>query len=96
MKIYSCCFTGHRPQAFRFGYDEEYPACIKIKQALNEPIHYLAIHGVSCFLSGMAQGVDIWAAESVVLLKTTLPNIQLACILPCETQASRCIGLLIF
>lgn len=87
--IYSCCFTGHRPQSFSFGYDEEHPACIKIKQALSEQIYHLANNGVSCFLSGMAQGVDIWAAESVVLLKTTRPNIQLACILPCETQASR-------
>lgn len=44
--------------------------------------------GVRHFISGMALGVDIWAAEIVLQLKKRYP-ITLECAIPCETQAAR-------
>ncbi len=44
-------------------------------------------YGVSHFVSGMALGVDIWAAEAVLSLKGEFPHITLEAALPCETQA---------
>lgn len=87
--IDTCCFTGHRPGAFSFGYDEGHPACMKIKQALARQIFFLVENGVTCFLSGMAQGVDMWAAELVLDIRDSYPKLRLGCILPCETQADR-------
>ena len=44
-------------------------------------------YNVSHFISGMALGVDTWAAEAVLSLKQEFPHITLESALPCETQA---------
>lgn len=86
----ACAFTGHRPTRFSFGYDEQNPACNKLKQRLRCEIERV-IHedNVSVFYSGMALGVDMWAAELVLALKEMYPQLQLIAAIPCETQASR-------
>ena len=89
MKISICAFTGHRPTRFKFGYDEEYPDCIKLKLILLQQISALIDNGVTTFLTGMALGTDQYAAEIVLGLKSQLPQIKLYCILPCETQANK-------
>lgn len=38
------------------------------------------------WFSGMAQGVDLWAAELVLTLRKKNPALNLHCILPCEGQ----------
>ncbi|MBQ9346508.1 MAG: DUF1273 family protein [Oscillibacter sp.] len=43
--------------------------------------------GFTDFLSGMALGVDQWAAASVLELRENNPVIKLHCILPCKAQA---------
>ncbi len=45
--------------------------------------------GFTTFQTGMAMGVDIWAAEIILKLKEKFPDIRLICYLPCETQADR-------
>ena len=44
-------------------------------------------HSVTHFISGMAIGVDMIAAEIVLELKKDYPQITLECAIPCETQA---------
>lgn len=84
----TCCFTGHRPQNFSFKFDEAHPDCIRIKDVLRKCTKRLITkHGVSHFITGMALGVDIWAAEAVLSLKQEFPYITLESALPCETQA---------
>lgn len=85
---FTCCFTGHRPQAFPWGYNEEDPRCINLKHRLKGEI-LCAIHDydIHYFLSGMAQGVDTWAAEMVLELQRDY-SISLECVLPCRDQAS--------
>lgn len=68
MKNGCCAFTGHRPKKFPWGYNEADPRCIALKQALTKEISKLAKDGYTDFLSGMAEGVDTWAALEVLAL----------------------------
>ncbi|MBD5560569.1 MAG: DUF1273 domain-containing protein [Clostridia bacterium] len=86
-KAKTCAFTGHRPQRLPFGFDEADKRCTRIKQALwDQIVSSIDKDGVSRFISGMAQGVDTWAAEIVLALKEQHPSIHLECALPCDTQ----------
>lgn len=84
-----CAFTGHRPQRFSFGFDEGDERCIRLKEMLRQEIAKQIHHGVDTFYSGMALGVDQWAAQLVLELKAEHSQIKLAAVLPCETQANR-------
>jgi uncharacterized phage-like protein YoqJ len=82
-----CAFTGHRPQHLPFGTNEADPRCAALKKCLRAQIEKLIEMGVTHFISGMAIGVDMYAAEIVLDLKATYPDITLECAFPCETQA---------
>lgn len=82
----ACAFTGHRPKSFPWGYDENAPSCVLLKEVLASQISALAEQGVTDFLSGMAQGVDLWCAQIVLDLRKTNPALKLHAILPCEGQ----------
>ena len=84
----TCAFTGHRPQNLPFGFNEEDECCINLKKTLREQIiNLIENEGVTHFISGMAIGVDMYAAEIVLDLKARYPNITLESAIPCETQA---------
>ena len=88
MMIERCCaFTGHRPKKFPWGYDEADSRCVALKQALAEQIVSLVGMGYTDFFSGMAEGVDAWAALAVLSLKKENSALKLHSILPCEGQA---------
>ena len=89
MGITTCAFTGHRPNRFKFGYDEEHPDCVKLKLVLLQQIETLYQNGVTRFLTGCALGVDTWTAEIVIGLMELHKNIELFCIIPYEEQAAR-------
>ena len=82
----ACAFTGHRPKSFPWGYDENAPSCVLLKEVLASQISALAEQGVTDFLSGMAQGVDLWCAQIVLDLRKKNPALKLHAILPCEGQ----------
>ena len=85
----ACAFTGHRPKSFPWGYDESAPGCVLLKEVLAVQISALAEQGVTDFLSGMAQGVDLWCAQIVLDLKKKNPALKLHANLPCEGQESK-------
>lgn len=88
----TCCFTGHRPQNLPWGFDESDPRCTILKKKIGRAIQYLVVKkGVTHFLTGMALGVDQWAAELTIRLKQAYPErgFTLEAVLPCEHQASR-------
>ncbi len=64
MERKSCAFTGHRPNSFPWGYNEADKNCQELKAILNAQIVRMVEAGVTDFLSGMALGVDTWAAQS--------------------------------
>ena len=80
----TCAFTGHRPKSFPWGYNESALGCILLKEVLAAQIFTLAEQGVTDFLSGMAQGVDLWCAQIVLDLRKTNSALKLHAILPCE------------
>lgn len=82
-----CAFTGHRPKKLPWGYDEADSGCVALKQALAEQIAGLVAAGYTDFFSGMAEGVDTWAALAVLALKKENPTLKLHSVLPCEGQA---------
>ena len=73
MSINVCCFTGHRPYSFPFGSDESSVAFTEFKKTLDLTVERLVKEGCRCFLTGMAEGFDIWAAESVLRVCRRVP-----------------------
>lgn len=71
----TCCFTGHRPDKMEQGEKE-------IKQLLEKAIDDAIENGFITFITGMAMGTDIWAAEIVLERKKTNPELHLICALP--------------
>lgn len=65
----TCMFTGHRPQNLSFRFNEDDYRCQELKRRLAILIREKIENGVTCFLSGMAIGVDCYAAEIVLSLK---------------------------
>lgn len=71
------CFTGHRPEKLLRTQEEirtELEICIR--QAIQE--------GLTIFITGMAQGVDLWAAEIVLALRREGQPVKLVCAVPFE------------
>lgn len=69
MTYATCTITGHRPQRFKFKYNESYKLCTKIKKALCTEIKNLYAQGVHTFWVGGAMGVDTWTAEIILELR---------------------------
>lgn len=85
---HACAFTGHRPHKLPWRDDETAPGCIALKKALASQITTLVKDGYTEFLTGMALGVDAWAAQIVLDLRENNPALRLHCILPCVGQST--------
>ena len=70
-----CCFTGHRPGKLK--QDEQ-----TVKRLLAASIDQAIARGYTTFITGMAQGTDIWAAEIVLDMRRNNPELKLICALP--------------
>ena len=82
----TCCFTGHRPQSL--GFPPGSPAETALKNRLaGEILRLIEEQNVRHFISGMALGVDTWAARTVLQLKEIYPALTLECAVPCRAQA---------
>lgn len=79
-------FTGHRPQKFAFGFDESHPDCLELKDVLREAIYKAIGRGARYFITGMALGVDMWAAEEIIDCRKVDAKIQLEAAIPCRNQ----------
>lgn len=85
--MYRVSFTGYRPEKLPF-FSEDDPMCVDLKNRLSKQIEQLIKDGADEFFSGMARGVDIWAAEAVLELRRTYPNIKLTAVIPCPEQSN--------
>jgi len=86
----TCAFTGHRPHKLPFGYNEDDPRCKQLKKVLLCRIRELVEkEGVLHFITGMALGVDMYAAEAVLSLKKKDARLTLEAAVPCADQAAR-------
>ncbi|MBQ9941650.1 MAG: DUF1273 family protein [Christensenellaceae bacterium] len=79
MKETACCITGHRVLK-----DEREELEKKLKAALEE----LVCEGVTRFFVGGARGFDMLAAEAVLCVKKTCPQVKLMLVLPHKGHTS--------
>ena len=77
-KSITCCFTGHRKLP-----KDNYPT---IKSNLRTAVVNYIEKGYRFFEAGGALGFDTIAAQIVLELKETYPQIRLILVLPCVTQ----------
>lgn len=82
------CFTGHRPEKLPGHGDRESAILNIIKSMLYYRIYMAAQTGYKYFISGLARGVDLWAAESVIQIKNKFPDIKLVCAKPFPEHGS--------
>ncbi len=75
LRLHRCCFTGHRPDKMELGEKE-------IKPLLEKAIDEAIANGYVTFITGMAMGTDIWAAEVVIDRKKKNSSLHLICALP--------------
>lgn len=75
MRLHRCCFTGHRPEKIRRPQHEIwFDLECEVRKAIYD--------GLNVFISGMARGIDIEAAEIVLRLRTDGYPVRLICISP--------------
>ncbi len=75
LRRHRCCFTGHRPEKLDASEDE-------IVRGLKKEIRTAIADGFQTFISGMARGVDLWAAEIVLDLRDAGEPLRLICASP--------------
>lgn len=85
----TCAFTGHRPDSFKFGYDENNALCMLLKEAVRRQIYALLDSGCTKFMSGCALGVDIWSAEAVIDIRRRHKEVELVGVVPFKGQESK-------
>ena len=83
----ACSFTGHRAAKLPWGFNEEDPRCIQLKQQIYDAIDAIYDSGVRHFICGMANGCDMHFAEAVLLLKKVKKDITLEAAIPFSGQA---------
>lgn len=75
MRLHRCCFTGHRPEKLRRSEKE-------VRADLEYEIRKAVCDGLNVFISGMARGTDIAAAEIVLQLREEGYPVRLICASP--------------
>ena len=78
----SVSFTGHRTDKLPWGEFEDDEECLRFKKRLEAQIIRAYNEGARYFLSGMADGVDIYAAEIVLKLSHKLKEMKLVAVFP--------------
>lgn len=81
-RLHRCCFTGHRPEKLIDTEKDISKVEAKIKALLYPAIKKSIQEGYITFLSGMARGFDLWAADIVLEERRKRPEIHLICVLP--------------
>ena len=76
-RMHRVCFTGHRPE--KLTRDEK-----SVMKDLEKEIRKAVSDGLNVFITGMARGVDIWAAQIVLKLRDEGCNVRLICACPYE------------
>lgn len=78
----TCCFTGPRPQRLPMNGNEYSPEIAALKTNLRAAICEAYDDGFRFFISGMAEGFDLFAAETVLEMKAIREDIALIAALP--------------
>lgn len=75
LRMHRCCFTGHRPEKL-VGTERA------IKAALQKEIRQAIKDRYTVYLTGMARGTDLWAAQIILKLRKRNKDLKLICAVP--------------
>ena len=78
----TCCFTGPRPPRLPMNGNEYSAEIAGLKAAIRAAVIDAYEEGFRFFISGMAEGFDLFAAEAVLELKSSFGDIALVSALP--------------
>lgn len=81
-RLHRCAITGHRPEKLTRHKDI-------ICEQLEAEIRRAVDDGVNVFITGMARGVDMWAAKIVFKLRSFGMDVKLICAPPFEGFENR-------
>ncbi|MBP3436767.1 MAG: DUF1273 family protein [Clostridia bacterium] len=87
-----CCVTGHRPKGFPFPYYSLSNAVLQYRKRLAQRVEVLVEEGYTHFITGMAMGVDLDFAETVLALKRKYKDMRpllLEAAIPCPEQTAK-------
>ncbi|MCR5611937.1 MAG: DUF1273 domain-containing protein [Clostridiales bacterium] len=84
-KELSVSFTGHRADKLPWGANERDERAEAFKKRLEREVLKAYKQGARYFLSGMADGVDLIAAETVLRLRAVCPGMELVAVFPFGT-----------
>ena len=73
-KADTCCFTGPRSPRLPCGGNEASDEIILLKKRILEAVENAYEGGIRNFISGMAEGFDLFAAEAVICLMDRFNN----------------------
>ena len=74
---FAVCISGHRPEKLPTG------APLRMLQSLLfREIESAMEEGADTFYTGMARGVDLWAADMILHFRRQYPAVRLICVLP--------------
>lgn len=76
------CFSGHRPEKLPYGGDENSLSTNNLKSLLYKEIYDSIQDGYTDFVTGLARGVDNWAAQMVLEFKNKNAGLRLICVQP--------------
>lgn len=85
----TCAFTGHRPEKLPWRYYEQDEGCQALKERLWQTVQEIYRRGYRHFLCGMAQGCDMYFAETVIALRCLMPDVTLEAVIPHVGQSDR-------
>lgn len=82
LRRHRCCFTGHRPENL------DRPEADVI-EGLKKEIRTATADGFQTYISGVARGIELWAAEIVLAFRDEGVSIRLICASPYKGFESR-------
>ena len=84
------CCTGHRPSKVLWLNEQSSDEYISLLETMGYKLQTYLNEGYDYFISGMAQGIDMIFAETVIQFKEHYDlNIKLECALPCRNQTEK-------
>jgi len=84
----TCAFTGHRASKLPWGFREDDPRCLYLKQMIYDTAEAVYQAGVRHYICGMANGCDLYFCEAVLRLREEHPDITLEAAVPFARQAA--------
>lgn len=78
----TCCFSGHRPEKLAQNGDINSPQIRRLISMLYLEIENAIQDGYTNFITGMARGIDLWAAGYIFEKRIKNPRLKLICAIP--------------